>query len=89
MRGQVFFASSESLVSEFDFKEGVKTAILDLSHAHFWDITAIESLDRIVHKFRRNGIEVSLQGLNRASVTLVEKYARHDKPGAQAAEPGH
>lgn len=85
VRGQVFFASSEALVSEFDFKEGIRTVHLDLSHAHFWDITAIEALDRIVHKFRRNDIHVEVTGLNRASATMIERYATHDKAGATAA----
>lgn len=79
VRGQVFFASSQALVSEFDFKEPVRSVRFDLSHAHFWDITAIDALDRIVQKFRRNGIEVSVIGLNRASATMIEKYATHDK----------
>ncbi|OZI51522.1 SulP family inorganic anion transporter [Bordetella genomosp. 4] len=87
VRGQVFFASSEALVSEFDFKETISSVRLDLSHAHFWDITAIEALDRIVHKFRRNGIEVTVTGLNRASATMIEKYATHDKQGATATQP--
>src|SRR5690606_36119563 len=63
VRGQVFFASSEALVSEFDFKEAIRAVHLDLSHAHFWDITAIEALDRIVHKFQRNNISVNVSGL--------------------------
>lgn len=88
VRGQVFFASSESLLGEFDFKEAVPRVVLDLSHAHFWDITAVDALDRVVHKFRRNGIEVDVHGLNRASATMVEKYGTHDKPGKIAA-PGH
>ncbi|MVW72072.1 SulP family inorganic anion transporter [Bordetella sp. 15P40C-2] len=88
VRGQVFFASSEALVSEFDFKEAISSVLLDLSHAHFWDITAIEALDRIIHKFRRNGIAVEVTGLNRASATLIEKYATHDKPGANVASSG-
>lgn len=85
--GQVFFASSEALVSEFDFKEQVAAVELNLSHAHFWDITAIEALDRIVHKFRRNGIAVTIVGLNRASRTMIEKYATHDK-ALSAPPPG-
>lgn len=90
VRGQVFFASSESLVSEFDFKEAISGVILDLSHAHFWDITAIEALDRVVHKFRRNGIGVEVHGLNRASATMVEKFGTHDKAGSSSAAPaGH
>ncbi|CAM3727624.1 SulP family inorganic anion transporter [Bordetella tumulicola] len=87
VRGQVFFASSEALVSEFDFKEPIHSIRLDLSHAHFWDITAIEALDRIVHKFRRNGMTVAVTGLNRASATMIEKYATHDKLRENTAAP--
>ncbi|HDR8909185.1 SulP family inorganic anion transporter [Burkholderia multivorans] len=90
VRGQVFFASSEALVSEFDFREKVAAVHLDLSHAHFWDITAIDALDRIVHKFRRHGIAVNISGLNRASATMIEKYATHDKAASQQnLEPAH
>jgi SulP family sulfate permease len=91
VRGQVFFASSEALVSEFDFKESdISFVHLDLSDAHFWDITAVEALDRVVHKFRRNGIEVIVSGLNLASATMVEKFATHDKSGSEGmAQMGH
>ncbi|MGS0742754.1 SulP family inorganic anion transporter [Glaciimonas sp. GG7] len=91
VKGQVFFASSEAMVSEFDFKEAISSVRLDLSHAHFWDITAVEALDRVVHKFRRNGISVDVVGLNRASATMIEKFATHDKAQGQgeSASPGH
>jgi sulfate permease, SulP family len=90
IRGQVFFASSEALVAEFDFKEPVSSVRLDLSHAHFWDITAVDALDRIVNKFRRNGISVDVIGANRASATMIEKYATHDKQASSAHyEPSH
>ncbi|RFU44539.1 SulP family inorganic anion transporter [Paraburkholderia sp. DHOC27] len=89
VRGQVFFASSEALVSEFDFHERVRSIQIDLSHAHFWDITAIDALDRIVNKFRRNGVAVDLHGVTRASATMIEKYATHDKESATHYEPSH
>ncbi len=89
IHGQVFFASSELLVSEFDFKDAAKRALLDVSHAHFWDLTAIEALDRVVHKFKRNGIDVQVIGLNRASATMVEKFATHDKAGIVQQSIGH
>ncbi|WP_265923359.1 SulP family inorganic anion transporter [Cupriavidus nantongensis] len=89
VRGQVFFASSEALVSEFDFTEPVRSVHLDLSHAHFWDLTAIDALDRIVHKFRRHGIAVDVAGLNRASATLIEKYATHDKADTVSSSLSH
>ncbi|MEX3556811.1 MAG: SulP family inorganic anion transporter, partial [Burkholderia gladioli] len=86
VRGQVFFASSEAFVAQFDFHERVK---LDVSHAYFWDLTAIDALDRIVNKFRRHGVEVEIVGLNRASATMIERYATHDKGGADAATLSH
>jgi SulP family sulfate permease len=73
VRGQVFFASSEAFVAQFDFHEPLKQVKLDVSHAHFWDITAIDALDRIVNKFRRHGVAVEIVGLNRASATMIDK----------------
>jgi SulP family sulfate permease len=80
--GQVFFASSEALIAAFDFKEVVDTVCIDVSRAHFWDITAVSALDKVVLKFKREGAEVVVTGLNEASATLVDRFAVHDKPGA-------
>ncbi|CBV43529.1 SulP family inorganic anion transporter [Halomonas elongata] len=80
--GQVFFASSERFAAAFDFKESVEKVTIDLSRAHFWDITAVQALDRVVIKFRREGTEVELIGLNEASATIVDRYAIHDDPEA-------
>ncbi|MDP1165789.1 STAS domain-containing protein, partial [Klebsiella pneumoniae] len=76
------FASSERFGKAFDFKETVEKVTIDLSRAHFWDITAVQALDRIVIKFRREGTEVELIGLNEASATIVDRYAVHDDPEA-------
>lgn len=54
-----------------------------MSRAHFWDITAVSALDKIVIKFRREGTEVEVIGMNEASATLVDKFAIHDKDGAE------
>ncbi|TDO10598.1 MULTISPECIES: SulP family inorganic anion transporter [Halomonas] len=80
--GQVFFASSERFGDAFDFKETVEKVTIDLSRAHFWDITAVQALDRVVIKFRREGTEVEMIGLNEASATIVDRYAVHDDPEA-------
>lgn len=80
--GQVFFASAESFVAAFDFKEVVSGVRIDLGRAHFWDITAVSALDKVVLKFRREGTPVEVVGLNEASATLVDRFAVHDKPGA-------
>ena len=80
--GQVFFASAEAFVGAFDFKEVVDKVHIDVSRAHFWDITAVSALDKVVLKFKREGAEVEVIGLNEASATLVDRFAVHDKPGA-------
>lgn len=80
--GQVFFASSEAFLSGFDFKEAVEQVRIDVSRAHFWDITAISALDKVVMRLRREGTSVDVVGLNEASATLVDRFALHDKPGA-------
>lgn len=87
--GQVFFTSSDRFVASFDFKETAPKVLIDLSHAHFWDITAISSLDKVVLKFRRQGVEVEIQGLNQASTTLVDQFAIHNKPDAIERIMGH
>lgn len=80
--GQVFFASSEAFIAAFDFKEVRPEVHIDLSRAHFWDITAISALDKVVLRFRREGTRVEVSGLNEASATLVDRFGVHDKPGA-------
>jgi SulP family sulfate permease len=80
VKGQVFFASAEQFTRSFDFKEAVDHVTIDVSHAHFWDITAVASLDRVVIKFRREGTAVEIKGINEASATLVDRFGVHDKP---------
>lgn len=80
--GQVFFSSSEKFLEAFDFKEAVDNVVIDLSRAHFWDITAVGALDKAVIKFRREGADVEVLGLNEASATIVDRFGVHDKPDA-------
>jgi SulP family sulfate permease len=86
--GQVFFASAEDFIAAFDLKEPLRRVEIDVSAAHFWDISGIGALDRVVLAFRSRGATVDVVGLNEASATLVEQLGRHDKPGA-ALSAGH
>ena len=87
--GQVFFASADAFVAGFDFKEVIDKVVIDVSRAHFWDITAVSALDKVVVKFRREGTEVEVVGLNEASATMVDKFGVHDKDGAEDLLMGH
>ncbi|WP_422002157.1 SulP family inorganic anion transporter [Reyranella sp.] len=82
VEGQLFFASADDFTAAFDFKEALEKVTIDLAAAHIWDISSVAALDRVVLKFRREGAEVELIGLNRASETIVDRLAIHDEPGA-------
>jgi SulP family sulfate permease len=87
--GQVFFSSADKFVGAFDFKEALNKVTIDLSRAHFWDITAVAALDKVVVKLRREGTEVEVLGLNQASATIVDRFGVHDKPDAIDQLMGH
>ncbi|MDJ0734530.1 MAG: SulP family inorganic anion transporter [Nostocaceae cyanobacterium] len=77
--GQIFFVSVNDFVAAFDFREDLEQVKIDLTQAHLWDQSSVAAIDKIVLKFRRNGAEVYLLGLNEASATLLDKLAVHDK----------
>ncbi|MGE2250456.1 SulP family inorganic anion transporter [Serratia marcescens] len=78
--GQIFFASADRFTSHFDFREAIENVVIDVSHAHFWDITSVSALDKVVVKFRREGTEVEIRGMNDATRTIVDRFGVHDKP---------
>ncbi len=78
--GQVFFNSSDKFYETFDFKEVLDKVIIDVSRAHFWDVSAVYSLDKAVIKLRREGTEVEVIGKNEASSTIIDRFGISDKP---------
>jgi SulP family sulfate permease len=89
VEGQLFFASADDFNAAFDFKEALDKVTIDVSRAHIWDISSVAALDIVILKFRREGAEVEIIGLNQASETIVDKLAIHDKPGAMERIMGH
>ena len=82
VEGQMFYGSVEDFMAAFDFREAPERVIIDVSRAHIWDISSVQALDMAVLKFRRDGAEVEIIGMNDASETLVDRLGTHDKPGA-------
>ncbi|WP_458038916.1 SulP family inorganic anion transporter [Pantoea ananatis] len=78
--GQVFFASASRFMNCFDFREATERVVIDVTHAHFWDITSVSALDKAVIKFRREGSAVEIRGMNDATRTIVDRFGVHDKP---------
>lgn len=82
--GEIFFASAEAFVDSFDLREPLERAVIDVSGAHVWDLTAVAAMDRVVLRFRHQGTEVDILGLNEASSALLDRLGRHDKVGGAA-----
>ena len=78
--GQVFFNSADKFYEMIDFKEEIKKVIIDVSRAHFWDVTAVYALDKSVIKLKKEGKEVEIFGQNEASKTIIDRFGIHDKP---------
>lgn len=73
VRGELFFASSNDLIYQFDYAGDPSTVVIDLSEAHIWDASTVATLDAITTKYAARGKTVRIIGLNPAST------ARHDR----------
>ncbi|MEW4448803.1 SulP family inorganic anion transporter [Qipengyuania sp. JC766] len=91
--GQIFFASVDrferALGPESLQPDPADHVIIDVRGAHFWDISAVGALDKVVERMRRNGRSVQVVGLNRASSDLVDRYALTDKTGVEIGLAPH
>lgn len=69
----------DKFITAFDYSEKVNKVVIDLRHAWLWDSSAIAGIDKVVSKFRRNGIEVEVLSPEGGSGDLHDKLALHDK----------
>lgn len=84
--GQVFFASATSFQASFDFDEAVENVTIDVSKAHFWDLSAVGALEKVLLKFRREGTSVHVLGMNEASRTIVDQLGQGNIPSRTSTE---
>lgn len=91
--GQIFFASVDlferQLGPEGQYEDASDHVMIDVSGAHFWDISATAALDKVVERMRRHGRSVQVRGLNTASADLVDKFALTDKTGVEIGLAPH
>jgi SulP family sulfate permease len=81
--GQIFFASVDRFTRAFQVEEQAQRVLIDMTGAHFWDISGVAALDKIVARLRRDGRDVDVIGYNRASADIVDRFALHDKTGVE------
>ncbi|MET7994873.1 SulP family inorganic anion transporter [Amycolatopsis sp. NPDC005232] len=68
--GELFFASSNDLVSRFDYAGDPAHVVLDLTDAHIWDASTVAALDAITTKYAARGKTVEIVGLNSPSARM-------------------
>jgi SulP family sulfate permease len=86
--GEIFFASVDRFTRAFQAEAGQPVTI-DVSAAHFWDISGVGALDKIIARLRRDGSEVEVVGYNKASADLIDRFAMHDKTGFELGAVPH
>lgn len=89
VRGEIFFASVERFTRAFIAEDTAEKVRIDITDAHFWDISGVGALDKIVARLRRDGRSVEVVGYNRASADIVDRFALHDKTGVELGVVPH
>lgn len=87
--GQIFFASVDRFTRAFQAEDAATNVLIDVSAAHFWDISSVGALDKVVARLRREGRAVEVVGYNRASADIIDKFALHDKTGVEIGLAPH
>ena len=73
--GELFFASSNDLVHQFDYAGDPHTVVIDMSDSHIWDASTVAALDAIERKYAAHGTAVDIQGLNDSSLDRHRQLA--------------
>lgn len=84
VKGQLFFASTNSFIDAFDYSLRSSNVIIDFRGAHIWDDSAVGALDKVIERYRDNGNTVNVTGLNTASQNIVDKLAVFQGDNAKA-----
>lgn len=81
--GQIFFASVDRFTRAFHLEDRAQRVVIDVHAAHFWDISGVGALDKVIARLRRDGRQVEVVGYNEASADIVDRFALHDKTGVE------
>ena len=93
VEGELFFASADKfqrmLGPESLEEDPAHHVVIDVSKAHFWDLSGIGALEKAVDRMRRNGRHVRVVGLNAASADLFDRFALEDRTGFETGLAPH
>jgi sulfate permease, SulP family len=75
VHGELFFASSNDLVQQFDYANDPDDVVIDMSRAVIWDASSVAALDAVRHKYTSRGKSVRLIGLDNASLERLGRLS--------------
>lgn len=73
--GELFFASSNDLTTQFDYTGDPDQVVIDMSRSHVWDASTVAALDAVVTKYERLGKTVVILGLNDSAAAFHERLS--------------
>ncbi|MCW4385689.1 SulP family inorganic anion transporter [Salinibacterium sp. SYSU T00001] len=73
--GELFFASSNDLTTQFEYSDDPERIVIDMSRSHIWDASTVAALDSITNKYEHKGKRVVIEGLNEASTAMHTRLA--------------
>jgi len=73
--GELFFASSNDLTTQFEYADDPERVVIDLSGSHVWDASTVAALDAITTKYENHGKRVVIEGMNEQSTRMHERLA--------------
>ncbi len=81
VHGELFFASSNDLVYQFDFANDPDEIVIDMTGAHIWDASTVAALDAIIYKYEKRNKNVEVIGVNEYSTTMRARLKGHLSSG--------
>lgn len=71
--GQLFFGTTSHFVQEFDYENDRQQVVIDFTHSHVWDQSAVGAIAKTISKYAEAGKTVTITGLNEESKRLVNR----------------
>ncbi len=75
VNGELFFASSNDLTTQFEYSDDPARVVIDMAGSHVWDASTVAALDAITTKYERHGKQATIEGMNEASALLHGRLA--------------
>ncbi|WP_353988238.1 SulP family inorganic anion transporter [Ruicaihuangia caeni] len=75
VNGELFFASSNDLTTQFEYTDDPERVVIDMSNSHVWDASTVAALDAVTTKYEQQGKRVVIEGMNEASTAMHSRLA--------------